>query len=142
MKIETLHIALLAMASLLTACQGPSASNERQGANTTHEGRLEQGDAVLEQDGTFYDSYAFAAKEGDRITLEMNSSEFDPYLVLYDSESNQLAKNDDIQLPNKNSRIVFTAPRDDTYTVVANCFERGMSGAYTLSIRAEPAATE
>ena len=112
------------------------------GLEETHQGKLEEGDLVLEQDGSFYDPYAFEARAGDRITLEMTSEELDPYLALYDSEAKQLAKNDDIGLPNRNARVVFTAPRDDTYTVAANTYEGGETGAYTLSIKVEPAASE
>lgn len=105
----------------------------------THRGRLEEGDSVLEQDGSFYDEYAFKAAEGWNITVSMNSGEFDTYLHLIDPDGNQIATNDDVAAGDSNSRITVTAPSSGEYKVLANSLSGGQTGAYTLTIRAQPA---
>src|SRR5512139_1225236 len=103
----------------------------------THEGRLESGDLVLEQDGSYYDRYAFFAHQGDRILVTMESREVDSVLVLFDSGSQQLASNDDeIEVGgDRDSRIEIIAPKDDVYTVMANAVHAGETGAYVVHIR-------
>src|SRR5690606_1615145 len=61
----------------------------------THQGRIEQGDQVLQVDNSLYDSYSFEAAEGMTITATMVSTEFDAYLHLIDAAGNQLVQNDD-----------------------------------------------
>ena len=116
---------------------GCSEAERPRFVDETHEGRLESGDLVLEQDGSYYDRYAFQAKEGDRILVTMESTEIDSVLALFDSQSQQLAANDDeIEVGgDRNSRIEILAPKDDVYTVVANAVHSGETGAYVVRIR-------
>jgi tetratricopeptide (TPR) repeat protein len=67
--------------------------------------------------------------------IDMESPQFDTYLRLEDDKGKVLAENDDISPQNLNSRIIFTAPKDGTYRIVATSFEHRGSGAYTLTIR-------
>ncbi len=104
----------------------------------THQGRLEEGDSKLDQDQSFYDSYDFRAKEGWQIVLELESTDFDAYVHLMDSDGNQLAHNDDVAADNQNARVEFVAPSSGTFTALANSFQGGATGAYTLKITARP----
>src|SRR5262249_41467442 len=72
-------------------------------------------------------------KAGTIYVIDMASKDFDTYLRLEDSDKKQLAENDDIAPDNLNSRIVFKAPKDDTYRIIATAFKG--TGAYTLTVR-------
>jgi eukaryotic-like serine/threonine-protein kinase len=67
--------------------------------------------------------------------IDMASAEFDTYLRLEDAKGKVLAENDDISETNQNSRIVFTAPVDGPYRIVATSFQQRGAGAYTVTVR-------
>jgi hypothetical protein len=72
---------------------------------------------------------------GKTYVIDMESPQFDTYLRLVDDKGKVLAENDDISPQNQNSRVVFTAPADGIYSIVATSFERRGTGVYTLTIR-------
>jgi hypothetical protein len=74
---------------------------------------------------------------GDRVTIDLASNEFDAYLRLEDSKGKQLAEDDDSG-GDLNARIVFRAPRDDTYRIIATTCNPGESGRFTLTVRKMP----
>jgi hypothetical protein len=89
------------------------------------------------------------------VTMERISDDLDSYLLLFDPEGREVARNDDaaeqIGDTSTNAQIQdFTAPLDGTYTVTATRFfqETGLSnGTFRLSVTAGdaspiPAATE
>lgn len=117
----------------LVGCSKPEPVNQ------SHEGRLEEGDSVLEQDNSLYDEYTFRADEGWNINVAMNSGEFDTYLHLLDPDGNTIMQNDDTAAGNTNSSISTTAPKAGEYTVLANSLDSSQNGAYTLTINAQPA---
>jgi hypothetical protein len=82
--------------------------------------------------------YDVMLKAGRTYVIDMVSSEFDAYLRLEDPDGKQLAQDDDGggQL---NARIVFTAPRDGTYHIIATSLEEDV-GRYTVTVQElEPA---
>lgn len=95
-------------------------------------GRLEAGDRTLD-DGSYYDSYTFEGEAGLTLVIEMESAEFDTYLILMDADSNPVVFNDDSD--GTNSRIVVTLPGDGMYAVVANSYGAGEAGSYRLTVR-------
>jgi len=139
-----LALPLLLLSWTFVGC-APSSERPRF-VDETYRGRLEAGDQILEQDGSFYDRYAFYARRGDRIVITMQSDEVDSVLALFDSSSQQIAANDDeIEMGgDRDSRIEILAPKDDVYTVLANAVHAGESGAYVVHVRtsAGPPATE
>ena len=120
-------------AAVLVGCSDPDPVTE------SHQGRLEDGDSVLEQDNSLYDEYTFRAAEGWNINVAMNSGEFDTYLHLLDPDGNTIMQNDDVEAGNTNSAISTTAPRSGEYKVLANSLDSSNRGAYTLTINAQPA---
>ncbi len=132
MTARTILTAALCAAAL-TACSKPEPVNQ------THQGRLEEGDQVLEQDNSLYDEYTFRADEGWNISIAMNSGELDTYLHLIGPDGDTLAQNDDVASGNTNSQVTATAPKAGEYTVLANSLSSGEAGAYTLTISAQPA---
>lgn len=99
------------------------------------QGELKQGtSAVLRSDGSLYDAYTFDGKQGQTITIRMESSQFDTYLGLLDPEGKIIGENDDAQQGSNNSAIQVTLPADGKYTIIANGYDRSSQGAYTLRV--------
>ena len=99
-------------------------------------GTLSSGDAILD-DGSLYDQYTFVGSSGQRVTIYLESDDFDPYLILLDPARRRISENDDISRTNRNSRLVITLPSTGTYTVVANSYESGQTGSYLLRVASE-----
>ena len=70
---------------------------------------------------------------GQSYTIDLVSRDFDAYLRLEDSTGQELAKDDDSG-GGLNARIVFRAPKDDTYRIIATTFISG-TGNYTLTVQ-------
>jgi serine protease Do len=94
--------------------------------------KLKAGDDVL-PNNTYFQIYAFKGQAGQQVTIEMNSKQIDSALFLVSSNQNKLIdNNDDISPNNFNARLVVTLPEDGAYYVIANAFEQGESGEYSL----------
>jgi hypothetical protein len=122
-----LFLSVLVGAAGLCACGGP--------VGDSHEGILESGDQVME-DNSYFDLYRFDAKQGWQIQIEMTSTDFDAYLLLSDPNASKIGENDDAE--GTDAAISMEAPIDGTYEVYANSKNSGMTGAYSLRIRATP----
>lgn len=83
---------------------------------------------------TFCEKYTFKAKSGQQVTIEMNSEQFDPYLILQSPDGRKLKVNGDIAPNNWNSQIVVDLPVDGEYTALAKTSSVGESGKYSLKI--------
>jgi serine protease Do len=90
---------------------------------------------VLESDGSLYRSYNFQGQQGQRVTIELSSPDFDTYLALLDENDVLVEQNDDIDDRNTNSRIVTTLPRTGRYQVIVNAFDRSGRGRFRLVVR-------
>ena len=78
-------------------------------------------------------------KKGQGAVIRLVSNDFDSFLRIEDSDGNQLAFNDDEAQGNLNSKLVFTAKKDDTYRIIATIFDgpgpkSKFEGKYTLTI--------
>jgi serine protease Do len=61
----------------------------------------------------------------------MMSREIDSYLILIDPNGDEVAQDDDGG-GGSNSRIVATLPADGTYLLMANSYQAGQAGGYSL----------
>lgn len=119
------------------SAQGNSGSNSGGNASDfilRRQGSLDSGDA-LAPDNTYYDEYTFQGQAGQRVTISLESSEFDTYLALADDNGNLIDSNDDFQSGSTNSRIVVTLPRDGLYRIIANGYSPADQGRYSLTVR-------
>jgi serine protease Do len=66
--------------------------------------------------------------------IEMHSNEIDSYLFLEDLKGKTLAKDDDSG-GDLNAKIVFRAPSDGVYRIIATTFNPRETGNYTLTVR-------
>jgi hypothetical protein len=86
------------------------------------------------RNGTYCKVYTYPMRAGQLYFIDLRSTNFDAYLRLEDSTGRQLAEDDDGG-GGLNARIVFMAPRSDTFRIIATTFAPGMVGDYTLTIR-------
>src|ERR1043165_5140217 len=76
-------------------------------------------------------------KAGTTYIIDLKSPDFDSVLRLEDSTGKQLAFDDDGGgFPD--ARITFAATKDDTYKIIATCYD-GKVGEYTLPVKAASA---
>ena len=98
------------------------------------QGRLETGDQQM-NDGTWADVWQFNGTQGQTVTIELRSEEFDTYAQLLDTQGTRLAEDDD-SLGDLDSQITFTLPRTGMYQIVVNNFsDERRAGVYTLTLR-------
>lgn len=98
------------------------------------QGTLEQGDQVIQSDGSLVDLYTFTGQAGQQIRITLESSEFDTYLILVDPDRNKIAENDDANQNTRNAELVLTLPQDGTYGVIVNGYDRSDRGRYELTV--------
>lgn len=85
--------------------------------------------------GTTEGDWRYVGHAGETITLNLRSSEFDPFLTLYSigSSVTRVAQ-DDNGGGGLNSKIVYRLPADGEYVARAERRLPGRSGSYTLSL--------
>jgi hypothetical protein len=101
----------------------------------THEGVL-TGDEALYEDRKMQ-GWSLEGREGERIVVEMRSSDFDSYLYLTGPGFDEPARNDDGG-GNLNARLCVELPHDGTYRVLAGPYSGGEAG-HIYTIRASRA---
>jgi S1-C subfamily serine protease len=103
------------------------------------QGVLGSDSQVLESDGSLYEEHRFEGRQGQQLTISMESGDFDTYLILVDPSGQMLEQNDDVCSDNSpqctNSQITVTLPTDGAYTVFANAYDNSGRGRYTLTVR-------
>jgi S1-C subfamily serine protease len=103
------------------------------------QGVLDSSAQVLQSDGSLYREHTFQGRQGQQVTVSMQSNEFDTYLILLDPSGELVDQNDDICNSQSqqctNSQITVTLPSNGTYTVIANAYDSSGRGRYTLSVR-------
>ena len=104
-------------------------------AARTERGTLADGDEVLES-GELLDRYGFVGNAGDRVSVDLRSAEFDPYLILQ-MPGNDQEDNDDWEGSGEHSRIEHTLPEDGMYSILVTSYAPGESGAYELIVTPE-----
>jgi hypothetical protein len=78
-------------------------------------------------------TYAVQLTAGTPYTIDMTSTEFDTYLILYDAAGREVTRNDDgVGL---NARIVYVPAQTGVYRIEARSFGSGRGGNYLLTVR-------
>ncbi|NJL87329.1 MAG: hypothetical protein HC886_17275 [Leptolyngbyaceae cyanobacterium SM1_1_3] len=96
-------------------------------------GRLQNGDATL-GDNSLFDKYLIECWAGQTLTITLESTDFDAYLMVYDAQGQRIAQNDDVSPINHNASVTLTVPEDGFYRVVANAYNDLGNGQYKLSV--------
>lgn len=121
----------------LTLAQGPQPPAARRIAlDEEVDGALTDEDAKTDA-GAPVDAYSFQGREGQRVRIDMSSSDFDTFVELFDDTRTSLGTDDDGAAEGTNSRLIFTLPRDGEYIVEARGFSAA-TGDYSLKITEIP----
>jgi hypothetical protein len=105
-------------------------------AGETRTGRLESGDATMDDD-SFYDSFRYQGRAGEDLVITLESEDFDAYLsigILHDGTFEYMESDDDGG-SGTDSRLEITLPRTGTYEIRANSLYGGSRGEYVLGLR-------
>ncbi|MSU76957.1 MAG: hypothetical protein EXS16_02565 [Gemmataceae bacterium] len=103
------------------AKDGLTINDQIQAGNTTAFGKLGK-------------TFSIEMKAGVTYTIDLESSDVDSYLYLFDSKSKLLAQDDDSG-GDLNSRITFRAVRDGVHHIVATSLDGSETGGFTLKVR-------
>lgn len=90
-------------------------------------------------DSSYYDTYSYQGRQGERLTISMSSTAFDTYLSVgqvVDGHYREVGSNDDSEADGDgtNSVLEVTLPATGAYQIRANSFLKGQTGAYTLAV--------
>lgn len=97
------------------------------------ESSLEKKDVCQNSGNDFYcDKYFLSGKKGQKIIIEMISKDFDPYLLLLESDNRKLATNDDMSAYNWDAQIIVDLPEDGKYIVIARSSKAKALGEYRI----------
>jgi hypothetical protein len=93
--------------------------------------------SVLPSDSSLYDEYTFEGTQGQKVVITVESTEFDTYLALLNSQGEILGENDDVTQQNSNSELTVTLSASGRYRVIVNAYDPPPKGRgkYTLTIR-------
>jgi hypothetical protein len=83
--------------------------------------------------GHYHVVHTYRMQAGQTYTIDMTSS-WDNFLRLENSQGQQLGADDDTG-GNLNARIVFRAPEDGWYRIIATTYAPAATGTYTLKVR-------
>ncbi len=105
----------------------------------SRQGLLEPGDSVS-ADGPYEDRWTVAARAGQRLRVDLSSSDFDSYLLLLGPDGARLAQDDDGG-GGTNASIGFRAATAGVYTVVATSLtDEPRAGVYGITVSEETGA--
>jgi hypothetical protein len=117
--------------------QPPAPTGTQIGIGQSRSGSLAQGDSQLSS-GEFIDNYTFTGQRGDNVRIDLESANFDTYLLVTPPTGDQLDNDDG---PNgTNSQVDFTLPAAGTYRIGVTSFQPGETGAYNLRVSRSTAA--
>ncbi|MGF1468979.1 MAG: caspase family protein [Sandaracinaceae bacterium] len=100
------------------------------GGARTESGSLATGDRTLSS-GELYDAYTMTFAPRRSVALRLESTDFDPYLIVR-SPSGQQEDNDDLAPGSLNSGIDIPVAEPGPYQVVVTSYRPGETGAYRL----------
>ncbi len=80
------------------------------------------------------DRYAFTVTQKQRVTITLNSTAFDAYLILVDGSNRMIVSNDDYGGSNDARIADFTLPSAGTYIIEATAVASSERGTYTLKL--------
>lgn len=93
--------------------------------------------SVLPSDSSLYDEYTFEGTQGQKVVVTVESTEFDTYLAIFNSQGELLAENDDATQQNSNSELTVTLAANGRYRVIVNAYDPPPKGRgkYSLTVR-------
>ncbi|HEY7770076.1 PPC domain-containing protein [Longimicrobium sp.] len=117
------------------AARGPQPAQPLQ-AGVRAQGVLDEDDPVLESDNSYYDLWSYQGREGEALTIQMMSEDFDTYVAIgrmVNGEWEEVASMDDGG-EGTNTLLEVTLPATGEYVIRANSFGAEETGSYTLLV--------
>ncbi|MEB3359529.1 MAG: trypsin-like peptidase domain-containing protein [Synechococcales bacterium] len=105
------------------------------GAILQEQGVLQAGSNVLPADGSLYEEHAFQGQAGQTVTINLQSSDFNTYLILIGPNEQVIDQNDDMSPNSRNSELTVTLPVTGTYRAIANAYDASGRGSYQITVR-------
>jgi hypothetical protein len=103
-------------------------------------GRLDESDGESDEDGRWYDLYAYTGRAGERVRITMASDEFDTVVSLgrmVNGAFQEIATNDDEEGgEGTHSAVELELPEAGSYVIMATSFSAGSTGGYQLRVAA------
>ncbi|PSB23442.1 peptidase [filamentous cyanobacterium Phorm 46] len=93
--------------------------------------------SVLPSDSSLFDEYTFEGTQGQKVIVTVESTEFDTYVAILNSQGELVGENDDATQQNSNSELTVTLSASGRYCVIVNALEpppKG-KGKYSLTVR-------
>ena len=117
------------------AARGPQPAQPLQ-AGVRAQGVLNEDDAVLESDNSYYDLWSYQGREGEALKIQMMSDDFDTYVAIgrmVNGAWEEVASMDDGG-EGTNTLLEVTLPATGEYVIRANSFGAEETGDYTLLV--------
>lgn len=130
----------LALALLAALAAGAASAQTPIRAGQAVDGSL-SADSPRADDGTPYVLYTFRGRAGDRIRVDMESSDFDAYLAVGTVAAPGCpgdCRTDDDGGEGFNSRLIYTLPASGQVQIRANSVGADATGAFTLRVTELP----
>jgi len=89
---------------------------------------------ILARDGSLFDAFSFNGQAGQVVQIELISSDFHPYLVLFSPNSKVLQENNGLP-SRKQATMMLELPFTGTYRTIVNAFDRTGKGSYKLTVQ-------
>lgn len=105
-------------------------------AGETMSSELDEDDPTLESDDSYYETWTYQGRVGERLRISMESDEFDTYLAIgrmVGGEWEEIASMDDGG-EGTNSLLEVTLEQDGEYVIRANSYTAEETGEYTLRV--------
>lgn len=99
-------------------------------------GELDEADAILEADQSYYELWTYQGHEGEQLRINMDAEDFDTFVAIGQmngGEFEEIATMDDGG-EGTNSLLEVTLPSDGEYVIRANSFSAEETGTYTLRV--------
>lgn len=99
------------------------------------EGALTATSLTLPDDGSRFVPHTVKGRAGETVSIHMQSSDFDAYLLIVNEDEDTVGQNDDCTLgqPTTDACLNYTFSRDMTLKIIANAYDAGGLGDYVLT---------
>lgn len=133
----------LALASALLIASAASAQDTQVLAGEPVGGTLSRTDRTTES-GAYYDTYVYTGRAGERISISLTSTDFDPLLSVVHVSANGSTTEpieDDDGGDGTDALLILPLDADGTYRITATSYDAAETGAYRLEVRQRPGGT-
>ena len=130
-----------ARAAADTVCRGFGQVAGLVEVGQTITGDLSSDDLEFTSDSTYFERWILPVKPLQAFTVDLESNDFDSFLILTRGRGDKLVQNDDGG-GNCNSRLVYTAQDDHPLRIVVNTATRHQAGHFALRVTAGEATVE